>query len=75
MNRSDFKERIAEGMPILQETEGTRYAAARLRQTFVRDYTAARILRLSLDDYVIGKGKANRSFCYVMPSLGSGYAD
>ncbi len=36
----------------------------RLRQQFATDYAVSRILRLTLDEYVIGKGGDNRSFCY-----------
>jgi len=36
----------------------------KLRREFVAKYPVARIRQLALDDYVIGKGAGNRSFCY-----------
>lgn len=36
----------------------------KMRSRFVEDYPIDRIRKLSLDEYVIGRGKCNRSFCY-----------
>jgi hypothetical protein len=36
----------------------------KLRQQFVSDYAISRIPKLTIDEYVIGKGKNNPSFCY-----------
>ena len=38
--------------------------AEQIRRNFVSEYSAKKIHRLTLDEYVIGKGSENRSFCY-----------
>ncbi len=75
MNRLEMKEYIAEQLPDLifrykDELKG----AEKLRREFVRDYPLSKIRAMKLDEYVIGKGSSNRSFCYrlerEMDSLG-----
>ena len=37
-----------------------------LREEFLREWPLDRILTMSIDDYVIGKGEKNNSFCYAL---------
>ena len=37
-----------------------------LREEFLREWPLDRILTMSIDDYVIGKGEQNNSFCYAL---------
>ena len=37
-----------------------------LREEFLREWPLDRILTMSIDDYVIGKGAQNNSFCYAL---------
>ena len=65
MNRLDMAEEITERVPSLSEYYKEDWKAAeRVRKEFVSDYPLSKIRSLSLDEYVIGKGSDNRSFCY-----------
>ena len=37
-----------------------------LREEFLKEWPLDRILTMSIDDYVIGKGAQNNSFCYAL---------
>ena len=37
-----------------------------LREEFLKEWPLDRILTMSIDDYVIGKGAQNKSFCYAL---------
>jgi hypothetical protein len=65
MNRLDMAKIIAERVPILAQRDGDEWREAeQLRADFVADFPLQRIPELTLDEYVIGKGAGNRSFCY-----------
>ncbi len=65
MNRLEMSGRIAERVPVLAKRDAAEWKhLEKLRQQFVADYAVSRIPRLTLDEYVIGKGRDNRSFCY-----------
>jgi hypothetical protein len=65
MNREDMEELIRLHVPRLANEEKDRWRnAEQLRSDFVRDYSPAKISAMQLDDFVIGKGPQNRSFCY-----------
>lgn len=65
MNRLEMARRIAERVPILVQRDAAEWKhLEKLRQQFVNDYAISRIPKLTLDEYVIGKGKNNPSFCY-----------
>jgi len=65
MNRIEMAKHISERVPILALRDESKWKEAeRLRRQFVTDYPVTKIGRLSLDEYVIGKGSASRSFCY-----------
>ncbi len=65
MNRLEMARRIDEHVPVLVQRDAAEWKhMERLRQRFVTDYAVARIPRLTLDEYVIGKGRDNPSFCY-----------
>lgn len=75
MNRLEMAEQIAKRVPMLSKRDKQKWQSAEmLRAGFVRDYPITRIGVLTLDEYVIGKGSSNRSFCYrlerEMDSLG-----
>jgi hypothetical protein len=75
MNRLAMAEEIARRVPMLAHRDQDEWKRAeQLRKDFVSDYPSKRIPSLPLDDYVIGKGANNRSFCYrlerEMDSLG-----
>jgi hypothetical protein len=75
MNRLEMEEQIKKNVPILVKLyKKDLKRAEKLRADFVTDYPIARINTLTLDEYVIGKGAYNRSFCYRierdMDSLG-----
>ena len=38
----------------------------KLREEFLKEWPLDRILTMSIDDYVIGKGAQNKSFCYAL---------
>lgn len=58
-------EKIRKRVPTLALLyKGEWKRAKELQAKFVTDYPLKRILNLSLDEYVIGKGASNRSFCY-----------
>ncbi len=57
--------RIDEHVPVLVQRDAMEWKRMeRLRLQFVTDYAVARIPRLTLDEYVIGKGSNKQSFCY-----------
>lgn len=65
MNRLAMAEEIARRVPMLAQRDSDEWKRAELlRKDFVSDYPAKQIPSLALDDYVIGKGADNRSFCY-----------
>jgi len=65
MNRLEMQEIIKERVPYLIEQHQEEWKEyEKQRQAFVRDYPIDRITGLTLDEYVIGKGSENRSFCY-----------
>ena len=65
MNRLVIKKEISERVPILAQRDKNDWKEAeRLRKKFVSDYPITKISKLSLDEYVIGKGSDNKSFCY-----------
>lgn len=65
MNRVEMANLISERVPLLKKrAEFELKEAERLRKQFVTDYPISKIGRLTLDEYVIGKGNINRSFCY-----------
>jgi len=59
---------------LIDENKDRWEDAEKLRIQFTKDYSKRRISNLTLDEYVIGKGAQNRSFCYLierkMDSLG-----
>src|SRR5579872_683220 len=65
MNDFEMTRYIAKRVPVLARQDAQKWKhAERLRQRFTRDYSFTRIPKLALDEYVIGKGKDNLSFCY-----------
>jgi hypothetical protein len=65
MNRRQMAEEIARRVPTLVKRDQDEWEKARrLREQFVADYRRDRIPKLRLDEYVIGRGAHNRSFCY-----------
>ena len=65
MNRADFKAKLQERIPIIVESDRKyRQESEVLRHKFVKDYPVERISKLELDEYVIGKGSSNYSYCY-----------
>jgi len=65
MNRRKMQEIIKERVPYLVEQHQEKWKESESqRQAFVRDYPIDQIRNLTLDEYVIGKGADNRSFCY-----------
>ena len=64
MNKQLMADAIKELVPALDLDEAKWRDAERRRKQFVLDYTRAKITVLSSDEYVIGKGPANASFCY-----------
>ena len=61
----ELKEIIANRLPYLIEINNTTWKKNEsLRRQFVKDFPKNRILDLALDEFVIGKGGKNRSFCY-----------
>ena len=67
MNRLEMAEEIAKWVPTLAEDYKDEWKRLeQLRARFVADYPPADIPALTLDDYVIGKGKGNKSFCYCI---------
>ena len=65
MNRKDMEELIRLHVPRLANEEKDRWRSAdQLRSDFVRDYSPANIKAMQLDDFIIGKGSKNHSFCY-----------
>lgn len=65
MNRLDMATRISERIPVLAKRDESKWKEAeRLRKQFVTDYPINKIGHLSIDEYVIGKGSTNPSFCY-----------
>ncbi len=65
MNRLEMDEQIEKRVPILAHHYKDEWKRVEsLRKRFIADYPIMGILTLMLDDYVIGKGADNRSFCY-----------
>ncbi|HEY4417362.1 MAG TPA: DUF3883 domain-containing protein [Verrucomicrobiae bacterium] len=65
MNRLAMADEIARLVPMFAQRDLEEWKQAeQTRQDFVADFPSHKILSLELDEYVIGKGKANRSFCY-----------
>jgi len=65
MNILNMREEIRRRVTILaQSSEEEWIHGESLRKSFVSDYPISRIPALKLDEYVIGKGANNRSFCY-----------
>jgi len=65
MNRKDIQEQIRKHLPrLLDEEQGRWYRAEELGKKFVKDFPPSKIASLRLDEYVIGKGADNPSFCY-----------
>jgi hypothetical protein len=56
---------VSEHVPFLAKRDEAKWKEAeRLSKQFLTDYPVSKINRLTLDQYVIGKGSENRSFCY-----------
>jgi hypothetical protein len=75
MNRLDMAKEIEERADLLANLDKDIWKdAEKLRREFVNDYPIRKIRSMSLDEFVIGKGSENRSFCYrierEMDSLG-----
>src|SRR5689334_7827689 len=75
MNRLDMAKEIKGRVSLLANLDKDLWKSAeRLRSDFVKDYSTSKIRSLTLDEFVIGKGHNNRSFCYrierEMDSLG-----
>ncbi len=65
MNRLAMAEEIAQrGYIFAQCADREWQRLDKLRASFVDDYSVKKILGLTLDQYVSGKGAANHSFCY-----------
>ncbi len=65
MNRHEMQEEISFKVPSLLEQWRDQWAEAeKLRKKFIGDFSIEKTKNLTLDDYVIGKGRENRSFCY-----------
>src|ERR1051326_651423 len=65
MNRLEMAKKIKKHVRVLAKRDKDEWKHAEvLRREFVADYPLSKISKLSLDEYVIGKGKDNRSFCY-----------
>lgn len=65
MNRLEMAEEIAKRVPMLAQRDSDEWERAeQTRREFVSDYTPQKISGLDLDEYIIGKGHDNRSFCY-----------
>lgn len=65
MNRLDMAEEIARRVPMLAQRDAIEWKSMEAaRSKFVSDYPVSRISKLSLDEYVIGRGSSNKSFCY-----------
>lgn len=65
MNRIVMAEQIASRVPILAERDREEWKETEeRRRKFVSDYTPRKIAQMRIDDFVIGKGSVNRSFCY-----------
>ena len=75
MNRLDMAKEIEERVDLLVNLDKDVWKnAEKLRREFVTDYPIPKIRSMTLDEFVIGKGSENRSFCYrlerEMDSLG-----
>ena len=65
MNWIEMKTHVSARVPFLDlQYKAELKEAEKLRKQFINDYPVSKISRLSLDQYVIGKGSANPSFCY-----------
>src|SRR5215831_10062630 len=65
MNRLEMAAGIAERVPILAVRDKDDWKQAKqLQARFVKDYPIKKIQNLERDEFVIGKGAGNQSFCY-----------
>ena len=67
MNRLDVEELLKEKVPeYLADGELLKewVDLEKSRKIFVKDYSLKKLTKLKLDDYVIGHGPENKSFCY-----------
>jgi len=65
MNRLVMAEEIRSRVPSLVDSRKEHWKRLeKLRREFVSDYPISKIPKLSLAEYVIGKGATSRSFCY-----------
>src|SRR5208282_5654552 len=65
MNRLEMDEEIANLVSLLLESGRDDWKRMELlRKAFICEYSIKRMLTLELDEYVIGKGADNHSFCY-----------
>ncbi len=65
MNRLRMLEEIAKRVPMLAHRDKDDWKhAEQLRAQFVADYPLRKISALTLDEFVIGNGPENHSFCY-----------
>jgi len=65
MNQIEMQEKVDHLVPTLAKLDADELEnAEKLRLEFISDYPVNRIINFSLDEYVIGKGKDDRSFCY-----------
>jgi len=65
MNRIEMAEQITSQVPILVERDRDEWRATEeRRRRFVSDYPPRKIAQMRIDDFVIGRGRDNRSFCY-----------
>ncbi len=65
MNRIEMAEQIALRVPILAERDREEWKETeKNHRRFVSDYSPRKIAQMQIDDFVIGKGRDNKSFCY-----------
>ena len=62
MNTHDFK--VAKANFRYDEVENSRKNLHKTRKEFVDYFTPARIAKMDIDEYVIGKGSKEHNFCY-----------
>jgi uncharacterized protein DUF3883 len=65
MNRIEMKQLLQEKVPIFKEQfEAGWKKKEQKRKKFVKDFSSKKVRDMNLDEYVIGKGADNPSFCY-----------
>ena len=65
MNRIEMGEMIASQVPILSQRDREEWKEiVKNHRRFVSDYSPRKIAQMQIDDFVIGKGRDNKSFCY-----------